>query len=167
MDHCLAAVPYEYPWSGLMVNFKFRAQPGLAAEFALLMRSTPWVEPALEAAELVLPMPLSKQRLRSRGFNQALLLARRLAPKKTADQLLLRLSDTPAQSTLSRSERLTSLAGAFAVAPLQAKRLAGARVLLVDDVMTSGATLFYAARALRQAGAAHITGLVVARTPRP
>lgn len=167
LDHCLAAVPYEYPWSGLMVNFKFRAQPGLAADFALLMRSTPWVEPALEDAELVLPMPLSKQRLRSRGFNQALLLARRLAPKKTADQLLLRLRDTPAQSTLSRSERLTSLAGAFAVEPLQAKRLAGARVLLVDDVMTSGATLFYAARALRQAGAAHITGLVVARTPMP
>ena len=133
---------------------------------AARVRSTPWVEPALEAAELVLPMPLSKQRLRSRGFNQALLLARRLAPKKTADQLLLRLRDTPAQSTLSRSERLTSLAGAFAVEP-QAKRLAGARVLLVDDVMTSGATLFYAARALRQAGAAHITGLVVARTPRP
>lgn len=87
--------------------------------------------------------------------------------RKTADQLLLRLRDTPAQSTLSRSERLTSLAGAFAVEPLQAKRLAGARVLLVDDVMTSGATLFYAARALRQAGAAHITGLVVARTPMP
>jgi predicted amidophosphoribosyltransferase len=112
-------------------------------------------------------MPLSKQRLRSRGFNQALLLARRLAPKKTADQLLLRLRDTPAQSTLSRNERLTSLTGAFAVEPLQAKRLAGARVLLVDDVMTSGATLFDAARALRQAGATHITGLVVARTPRP
>ena len=165
LDVCLAAVSYGYPWSRLVVDFKFHAEPGLAAAFALLLRSTPWVEPALEAADVLLPMALSDQRLRSRGFNQALLLARQLAPDKSRADWLLRLRDTPPQSSLGRAERLRSLDGAFAVEPRQAARLVGQRVVLVDDVMTSGASLWAAARVLRQAGAAHITGLVVARTP--
>jgi ComF family protein len=165
LDACFAAVAYAYPWSGLVLDFKFHAQPGLAAALALLLRSAPWVEPALDGADLVLPMPLSPERLRARGFNQALLLARQLAPDKADSQLLLRLRDTPAQHTLGRTERLTSLAGAFAVDPLGFDRLRDARVVLVDDVMTSGASLFTAAQTLRQAGAVHITGLVIARTP--
>ena len=165
LDACFAAVAYAYPWSGLVLNFKFHAQPGLAATLALLLRSAPWVEPALDRADIVLPMPLSRERLMARGFNQALLLARQLAPEKSDGHLLLRLRDTPAQRTLGRAERLISLTGAFAVEPLAAQRLRGARVVLVDDVMTSGATLFAAAQTVRQAGAGHITGLVIARTP--
>ena len=122
------------------------------------------MEPALDGADLVLPLPLSRARLQSRGFNQALLLARQLAPLKTDSRLLLRIRDTPPQSALKRAERLSGVSGAFAVDPLQSVRLKGARVVLVDDVMTSGATLFEAARVLRAAGAAHITGLVIART---
>ena len=129
-----------------------------------LLRSTPWVEPALDAADVVVPMPLSPERLKSRGFNQALLLARLLAPDKTDPSLLLRIKDTPPQSSLKRAERLDSVNDAFAVEPLRISRLKGARVVLVDDVMTSGASVFAAARALRSAGAAHITGLVIART---
>lgn len=164
LDLCLAAVAYEYPWSGLVAHYKFGAHPGWSAALALLMRSTPWAEPALEAAELVLPMPLSPQRLRQRGFNQALELARRLAPGKTRPDLLLRLRDTRAQSELPRDARLRNVRGAFGVAPGQAHAVAGRQVLLVDDVMTSGASLHTAAQALRAAGAAHITGLVLART---
>jgi len=165
LDACFTAVAYAYPWSGLVINFKFHAQPGLAASLALLLRSAPWVEPALDSADIVLPMPLSRERLLARGFNQALLLAKHLAPDKSDGGMLLRLLDTPAQRTLGRAERLTSMAGAFSAEPLAAARLRGARVVLVDDVMTSGATLFAAARTVRQAGAAHITGLVIARTP--
>lgn len=164
LDACLTAVAYAFPWSDLIVDYKFHNNPGLATVFALLLRSTPWVEPALDAADLVLPMPLSRQRLQTRGFNQALLLAQRLAPDKTNTRLLLRIKDTPAQSTLKRSERLDSLKDAFAVDPLLIPQLKGARVVLVDDVMTSGASLSCAARALRAAGVAHITGLVIART---
>jgi predicted amidophosphoribosyltransferase len=109
-------------------------------------------------------MPLSKARLRTRGFNQALVLARQLAPDKTDARLLLRIKDTPPQSSLKREERLDSLKDAFAVDPLLAVKIRGARLVLVDDVMTSGATLYAAARVLRAAGAAHITGLVIART---
>ena len=138
--------------------------PGRASALALLLRSAPWVEPALEAADLVLPMPLSNARLQSRGFNQALLLAQGLAPEKTTHRLLLRIKDTAPQSSLRRSERLDSLNDAFAVDPMQHRQVRGARLVLVDDVMTSGTSLFGAARVLRAAGAAHITGIVIART---
>ena len=71
LDACLAALPYAFPWSELIVSYKFHNQPGLSSAFALLLRSTPWVEPALDAADYILPMPLSKERLQMRGFNQA------------------------------------------------------------------------------------------------
>ncbi len=164
LDACLAAVPYEFPWSGLITGYKFNSRPGLSAAFALLLRSTPWVEPALERADLLLPMPLSRQRLLERGFNQSLELARQLAPAKTDPALLLRLRHTPPQSALKRQDRLRNVRDAFAVDPLRAASLRDRRVILVDDVMTSGASLFCAAAALRAAGAAHITGLVIART---
>lgn len=164
LDACLAAVPYGFPWASLIVDFKFHEQPGLARSLALLLRSTPWVEPALEAADHVLPIPLSRERLQSRGFNQALELSKQLAPEKTQAQTLLRIKDTPPQRTLKRTARLTSVQDAFAMEPLRASLVKGARLVLVDDVMTSGASLFAAARVLRAAGAAHITGVVIART---
>jgi ComF family protein len=164
LDLCLAAVPYAFPWAHLMADFKFNEQPALAGFFARLLKATPWVEPALEAADLLLPMPLSRQRLQLRGYNQALLLANQLGAAKTRSDLLLRMADTPAQHGLKRAQRLTALNGAFAVDPLKASTLKGARIVVVDDVMTTGASLYTAARVLKAAGAAHITGLVLART---
>ncbi|MBC7917775.1 MAG: ComF family protein [Rhodoferax sp.] len=164
IDQCLAAVTYTYPWAGLVQEFKFHEHTAWARSFGALLRSAPWVEPALEAADWVLPLPLSKERLQWRGFNQALLLARALEPDKVTHDLLLRIKDTPPQSSLPRHERLGSVQGAFAVDPLLVSRLKDRRVVLVDDVMTSGASLHAAAKVLRQAGAAHITGLVFART---
>lgn len=164
LDSCLAALPYAYPWSGLIGDFKFHKHPGWAYQFALLMRSAPWVEPALDNADLLVPLPLSTQRLQERGYNQALLLARALEPDKVASDVLLRILHTPPQSTLARKERLQSLQHAFAVDPLHAARVRGKRVVLVDDVMTTGASLYAAATVLRQTGASHITALVLART---
>ena len=167
LDRCLAAVSYSYPWSGLVTQFKFNGQPGWAGPLAALMRSAPWVEPALEAADNVLPMPLSRERLAERGFNQALELARALAPGKLRSDLLLRVRNTPAQAELGLAARLRHVKGAFAVEPLQAAQVRGRRLVLVDDVMTSGASLFAAAAALRQAGALQITAIVLARTDEP
>jgi len=161
---CVAAVDYDYPWAGLLAEFKFQGDPGWAATLATLLRSTPWAEPLLEAAHLVLPVPLSRQRLRERGFNQSLLLARHLAPRKTDPGLLLRLRDTAAQSGLSRAQRLRNLQGVFAVEPLRSAQVLDRHIVLVDDVMTTGATLDAAAMALRHAGAQHVAALVVART---
>jgi len=167
LDACHAALSYEYPWSALIAQYKFGGQAGWAGSFATLMRSAPWVEPALDQADLVLPMPLSRERLAERGFNQALVLARALAPRKAHAGLLLRVRHTLAQTALDRQARLANVRGAFAVEPLRAAQLRGQCVVLVDDVMTSGASLFAAAQALRQAGAARITGLVIARTDEP
>lgn len=164
LDDCLAAVPYAYPWAGLIGRFKFGGEPAWARALALLLRSSAGVDEALDPCDWLLPLPLSRERLRERGFNQALELARQLAPDKTDPTLLLRLHHAVPQSSLPRAERLRNVRQAFAVDPLRTAQLKGKRVVLLDDVMTSGATLFAAARAVREAGAAHITGLVLART---
>lgn len=164
LDSCLTAVPYAYPWAGLVARYKFDPQPGWSATLALLLRSAPWVEPALEQADWLLPMPLSRERLQERGFNQSLALARQLAAAKTRADWLLRIRHTPAQSSLPRPQRLRNVEDAFALDPLFTEALRARRIVLVDDVMTSGASLFAAARELRRAGAGHITGLVFART---
>ena len=172
MDATLAAVPYAYPWSALISRYKFGEQPGWAGFFAGLLLQTPGVAQALnelDAQDWLLALPLSAERLQMRGFNQAWELASALARQSStrgrADtRLLLRLKHTRPQSQLGREARMANVRGAFQVDPLRAGELAGRRVVLVDDVMTSGASLFAAAQALRDAGAAQITALVLART---
>ena len=173
IDLVLAALDYAYPWSGLISRYKFGDHPAWAPFFAAILLGAPGVAQALaclQSADLILPVPLSKQRLQARGFNQAWTLAQALARQAgsavTADStLLLRLKNTRPQTELLRQERLANVKGAFLVDPLRAHALKGKRVILVDDVMTSGASLLTAAQALQAAGAAHITGLVLARTP--
>jgi ComF family protein len=157
-------VTYAYPWSTLIQDYKFHAQPGLVRSFATLLRAAPWVEAALDEAHWLVPLPLSASRIKERGYNQALLLARQLEPDKTRANVLLRIQDTPAQHTLKRQQRLTALEHAFVVEPLLAPTLRDKRLVLVDDVMTTGASLFTAAKVLKAAGASHVTGLVIART---
>ena len=173
VDATLAALDYAYPWSGLISTFKFGEQPGWAPFFAALLRNAPGAGQALsclQASDLILPVPLSKERLQTRGFNQAWELAAALAlqsgsPARTDSRLLLRVKNTRPQTELKREARHDNVKGAFQIDPLRIAELTGKRVVLVDDVMTSGASLFTAASVLRAAGAAHITGLVLARTP--
>jgi ComF family protein len=161
---CVAAVSYEYPWAGLISLFKFNNRPAWAAQIAQVMRANPEVQPVLDAAEVVIPMPLSAARLRARGYNQALLLAQALKASKLDSTVLLRIKETPALSLLDREDRLRAMTDAFAIDPLLAQHVRGKSIVLVDDVMTTGATLHGAATALRAAGANRVTGLVFART---
>ena len=173
LNSTLAALDYAYPWSALISAYKFGEQTGWAPFFAGLMLKAPGVSQALanlQATDLMLPVPLSKERLQTRGFNQAWELTRALARQSgsaatTDSTLLLRVKNTRPQTELKREARLANVKGAFQIDPLRIIELAGRRVILVDDVMTSGASLFTAAEALRAAGAAHITGIVLARTP--
>jgi ComF family protein len=167
LDACHAALDYAYPWSALVARFKFGDQPGWARPLSQLMRRSRALAQALDQADAVVPMPLAPRRLAGRGFNQALELARWLAPERLENHLLLRVRETHAQATLGLAERRDNVAGAFMVDPLVAHRASGRHVAIVDDVMTSGATLHAAARALREAGAMRVTALVLARTPAP
>ena len=167
MAQCLAALPYAWPWSMCLGHWKFEGDVGLTRPFARLMLAAPGVRDALDAAEHVLPTPMSAARLGQRGYNPALLLARRLARSRTRADLLLRTRDTPPQRSLPRAQRLKNVRGAFQVDPLRAQALQGRRVVLVDDVMTTGASVREAAAALRAAGAAQVTVLVLARTDEP
>lgn len=164
---CLAAVDYGWPWADLIAGFKFQGQTGWARPFATLMLAAEGMQELLDEVDLVTGVPLSRERLAERGYNQSLLLARALCPGKSHDALLLRLRDTPAQHRLSRRERLRNLQGSLAAEPAHARQLRGRHVLLVDDVMTSGATLQAATDTLLQAGAAQVSAAVLARTPAP
>jgi ComF family protein len=172
-DATLAALPYAFPWDGLLRRLKYHAAldlaPALAAPLAERVRQAR-CDDAAPAPDVVVPVPLMEARLRQRGFNQAWELARRVAEslRLPADSgLLERCRDTPAQARLGRAQRRLNLEGAFAVPGAARGRLAGRRIALVDDVMTTGATADAAAGALRAAGAAEVQVWVVARTPPP
>jgi ComF family protein len=167
LDACFAAVSYAYPWSSLVARFKFRGEAGWAASFAARVRAIPGLAQELRRCDLLLPLPLAPRRLAERGFNQALLLAKALDASRTEARLLLRVRETGSQTALDRRARQANVRDAFALEPLRAAEVHGAAVLLVDDVMTSGASLHAAARVLRQAGAQRVGAVVLARTDAP
>lgn len=167
LDACFAAVSYAYPWSGLVARFKFHGEAGWAASFAALVRDLPGFAQELRRCDMLLPVPLAPRRLAERGFNQAQLLARALDARRTEARLLLRVRETGSQTALDRRTRQANVQGAFALEPPRAQEVRGASVLLVDDVMTSGASLHAAARVLRQAGASRVSAVVLARTDEP
>ena len=146
---------FKYPGSGLSA---LDPRPG-----AVLRRLILEALPLDAGASLVVPVPLHPRRLRTRGFNPARELAREVARAsggRLEARILLRVRDTPSQTGLQRRARRRNVAGAF-----RARELPDVPVLLVDDVVTTGATLASAARTLRRAGAGSVTGICVARTP--
>jgi ComF family protein len=122
--------------------------------------------PELDGNWLVVPVPLHPWRLWRRGFNQSALLTReiaRLRGKEVLVDALVRKKPTPTLGGLGRTARTRALSGAIAVNPRQAGKLRGANVVLVDDVMTSGATSDACVRALKRAGAQRVIVACFAR----
>jgi ComF family protein len=119
---------------------------------------------------VIVPVPLNRWRLAARRYNQAALLAQSLARhagQPCAVDALRRLRATPTQGGLGRLARARNVRGAFAVPPSRRSMVAGRRVLLVDDVLTTGATVEAAAGALLAAGARAVDVLTLARVVRP
>src|SRR5690606_12135120 len=110
--------------------------------------------------DLVIPVPLSRPRLRERGYNQALEIARHVARDRLDFRTCVRVGDTAPQMQLPWAQRQRNIRGAFACRRL----VTGASIAVVDDVMTTGATLEELARTLKGAGAARVVNWVVART---
>lgn len=119
----------------------------------------------LPAADLIVPIPLSRSRLLRRRFNQAARLGGEVSRRTgvPADPLsLVRVRSTPSQVGLSRRDREENVRGAFAVREDRRGRIEGRRIVLIDDVVTTGATVSAATRALRRAGADHVAVLSLA-----
>lgn len=160
---CFAALPYVEPWRSLITSFKFHGEASLARVLGRYLRSEAQSQGLLNQIDLVLPVPLSRERLRERGFNQSLLLARELKHPGLLPDGLIRLRHTAAQASMPRHERLQNLTHAMACNPRHVPQLSTRRVLLVDDVMTTGSTLTACCLALRSAGVRDIQVLVLAR----
>ncbi|MFO8044899.1 MAG: ComF family protein [Halomonas sp.] len=168
--HCLRHPPsfersrvplrYEKEVAGLVQRFKFEASPRAGTVLlALLEAGLP--EMALAWPEALVPVPLHPRRARQRGFDQGEWLARRLARRLELPLVRAqRRRDTPTQRGLDREERRRNLSGAFVIEGALPQRVA-----LVDDVMTTGATLGALALACRVAGAREVEAWAVARTP--
>ena len=118
------------------------------------------IDPLPIPIEHVVPVPLSAERLRNRGYNQAVEIARHLRKDVLELSLCERTRDAPPQIELPHDERQRNVRGAFRCT----RPLDGARIAVVDDVMTTGATLDEIARTLKAAGAAHVENWIVART---
>ncbi|WP_425493493.1 ComF family protein [Marilutibacter chinensis] len=166
LDACHAAFVYGFPLDRLLPRAKFHDD--LAAGHRLGGWMAAALAPALVTGgrpDAVVPVPLHRDRLRRRGYDQALELARPLAGRlglPLHDGLLRRVRATRPQSRLDAAGRRRNLRAAFAV---EAAAILPAHVALVDDVMTTGATLHAAALALRRAGVARVDAWVCARVP--
>jgi len=162
-----AVMRYDDGSRPLLLGFKHGDRTEAAPPFAgWLARSG---RDLLAEAELIAPVPLHWRRLFARRFNQAALLAQALGRASglpVVPDLLVRRRATPSQGHLSRAERQRNVAGAFAVHPRRGDLLRGRRLLLVDDVMTTGATVSACARAALRGGAAEVEVLVLARAVR-
>jgi ComF family protein len=151
-------------------SLKYHDWPVIATELAQRMARLRFPESIEARTRVLLPVPLSARRLRERGYNQSLVLATALArfrPATVIDGVLERTRETPTQTRLTPAQRLTNVANAFRV---DATRLSGHRdaaVVLVDDVITTGATLNACARALAEAGVQQICFLTFGRARDP
>ena len=152
---------YAWPLSHLLLAYKGGGRPQLARPLgSLLAAHLP--DTATEGIDRVIPVPLHDRRFVQRGFNQSADLARALCRKRdlTLDtRSVARVVATPSQQGLSRRARRANLRGAFAASA----ELSGQRVLLLDDVMTTGTTLNELARVVRRAGAVRVTAVALAR----
>ena len=156
LSQVYAAAPYEGLVRLAIHAMKFDGRPELADWLAPHMSAS---LPGLEGDWTLVPVPLGGDRLRSRGYNQAEWLSNRLPGFAHAPDWLVRVRDGASQVGQGRTERWEGLHAAFQAKPSVANK----RILLVDDVLTTGATLFWAAQALRDAGACEVRALVAAR----
>jgi ComF family protein len=154
--------------SEIIHSLKYGGWARVAGEIAERMARLQWPIDVVEERTALVPVPLETARERERGFNQSALIARRLAELwriPCRERMLARARATRSQTELTPGERLSNVAGAFRPRETDISMLAGAHVILVDDVITTGATLGACATALFEAGARTISYVTFGRAP--
>jgi len=163
-DRARSAVRYDGVAGEALRQFKYEKGLWLASDLAVLLLNCLRAEYPDRVFDLVVPVPLYHVRRRERGYNQSAVLAAELARRlgtRMSARLLRRIHPTASQTNLTAAQRLSNVQTAFHHG--REKRLAGRRVLLVDDVMTTGATVNACAKALKKGGAESVHVLTVAR----
>ena len=158
-----AVFVYREPITKVVHNFKYHRSTSCLSTFAAFKKSRASPKD-VAGIDLVVPVPLHRKRLRQRGFNQAQVLAACLFPNqkhRINPHILMRTIDTPLQTNLSGKERRRNLKKAFSVTNSAAVK--GKKIMLVDDVFTTGSTVNECARMLRNAGAADVQVFTLAR----
>jgi ComF family protein len=156
--------------AALVHALKYQRWTATAAPMARLMARTAWPADVTEERAALVPVPLSSQRQRERGYNQADVLATALAPFWSCPvwpNVLERARHTESQVRLTPSQRAGNVSGAFTVPSGRRAQLRGRHVVLVDDVVTTSATLNAAAAALLEGGARIISAVTFGRAPDP
>jgi ComF family protein len=164
-DATHAVFLYSFPIDAMMVRYKYGNMLSLCSFFGQLLSE----KVAPETVDLIISMPMHPTRIKERGFNQAHEIAKVLTKNckekldfKSAERIKL----TPPQASLPLKERVKNIKGAFKVnSNLNTSDLSGKRIAIVDDVMTTGASLNELAKTLKKGGAAHVECWVIARTP--
>jgi ComF family protein len=162
-DHARAVAHFSGAMRTLVHQFKYADRHDARALFGRWLAESG--RELLPGADLIVPVPLARLRLLTRRFNQAAILAQELSRRTglpVAPHVLRRTRATPSQVGLTQDQRRRNVAGAFEVPKNRRAAVAGRRVLLVDDVITTGATVEACARALKRAGAASVDVLVLA-----
>jgi ComF family protein len=156
-----------HPTSSAIVGaLKYDGWMAVAEAMAERMSRVPWPRDVVVERAALLPVPLAPTKQRARGFNQAALVARAVARRWSIpiwEDVLERTRATPSQTSLTPGERLANVHRAFACADGAAERIAGRHLILVDDVLTTGATLNACATALFEAGARTLSYLTFGR----
>lgn len=173
MDQVVVAVDFAAPWSDLIGELKFQQAPAAARMLAQLLTQAVRQSVAQHGhptPDLILPIPLSATRWQERGYNQAWLLAQAVSralgwQSRLCHDTLVRRHDTGRLMSMHADDRVRRIRQAFAVHASKRHQVEGQHVVLVDDVMTTGATANEAARTLLEAGAASVNGWFAARTP--
>ena len=163
-----AALRYDQLSRRVVLAFKYGDRTEYAAALAPLMARAGAA--LLREAEVIVPVPLHRRRLIARRYNQAALLAlalARLSAKPAVPDALVRTKATVPLGEFGRAARAEAVKGVFAIRPSRSGRIVGRHVLLIDDVLTSGATCGACTRVLLAAGAAGVDVLVAARVPDP
>jgi ComF family protein len=147
---------YDFPIDSMMQRYKYGSMLSLYAFFGQMLSE----KVDMGSVDLIIPMPMHPARIKERGFNQALEIAKVFGKEKLDYKSVVRQKLTPPQASLPLKQRVKNIKGAFAVSA----NLTGKRIAIVDDVMTTGASLNELAKSLKKAGASHVECWVIART---